>query len=78
MNTRRLIIKPLLSLLLIAFSLQAEAQYFKLKKVSDPTGTYGDLDFPVLTGKTAAENRSIHFARQRIRPAAWKTKAESV
>jgi hypothetical protein len=61
MNTRRLIIKPLLSLLLIATSIQADAQYFKLKNVNDPTGMFGEFDFPVLTGKTVAENQINTF-----------------
>ncbi|MGY0037570.1 hypothetical protein [Pedobacter sp. NJ-S-72] len=63
MNTKRLIIKPLLALLLIAISIQADAQYFKLKNVNDPTGMFGEFDFPVLIGKTAAENQKIPFCK---------------
>ncbi|MBB5637568.1 hypothetical protein HDE68_003483 [Pedobacter cryoconitis] len=61
MNIKRLIVKPLLSLLLITNTIHADAQYFKLKKVQDPAGMFGDLDFPVLTGKTVAENKINTF-----------------
>lgn len=60
MNIRKLI-TPLLLSLLITISLHADAQYFKLKKVKDPTGLFGDFEFNVLTGNTAAENRINTF-----------------
>jgi hypothetical protein len=61
MNIRKLIIRPFLSLLLITISVHADAQYFKLKKIKDPTGLFGDFEFNVLTGKTVAENRINTF-----------------
>ncbi|AMP97356.1 hypothetical protein AY601_0394 [Pedobacter cryoconitis] len=50
------IIKSFTALLLLTFSIQAEAQYFKVSPIKETFEQSGEYDFPVLTGKTPAQN----------------------
>ncbi|RAJ28346.1 hypothetical protein [Pedobacter cryoconitis] len=50
------IIKSFTVLLLLTFSIQVKAQYFKVSAIKETFEESGEYDFPVLTGKTPAQN----------------------
>ncbi|WP_367868424.1 hypothetical protein [Pedobacter sp. WC2423] len=50
------IIKSFTALLLFTFSIQAKAQYFKVSAIKETFEQSGEYNFPVLTGKTPAQN----------------------
>lgn len=50
------IIKSFTALLLLTFSIQAKAQYFKVSPIKETFEQSGEYNFPVLTGKTPAQN----------------------